>query len=164
MPWNPIRVEQRIGRIDRVGQQHPTIRIVSLHYKGTVEADVCMALRDRIDLFQSVVGPLQPILSRLPRTIADAIRSGESRSEAGRLTVARAVVKQEEELEWQGFDIDAMTESDLSVPKPAPSPVTMDDLERIIQSPDLMPVAFNVQTLGTESTDCSYRVQMWLSG
>ncbi|QVL47544.1 MAG: hypothetical protein KFB96_17820 [Thiocapsa sp.] len=33
MPWNPMRVEQRIGRIDRLGQEHPEIRIVNLHYQ-----------------------------------------------------------------------------------------------------------------------------------
>ena len=31
MPWNPMRVEQRIGRIDRLGQDHPAIRIVNLY-------------------------------------------------------------------------------------------------------------------------------------
>ena len=53
MPWNPMRVEQRIGRIDRLGQKHPTIRIVNLHYEGTVETDVYRALRNRISLFES---------------------------------------------------------------------------------------------------------------
>ena len=48
MPWNPMRVEQRIGRIDRLGQQHAHIRIVNLHYEGTVETDVYRALRERI--------------------------------------------------------------------------------------------------------------------
>src|SRR3546814_13421875 len=38
-PWNPMRVEQRIGRIDRLGQRLVRIRIVDLHYDGTVEAD-----------------------------------------------------------------------------------------------------------------------------
>ena len=47
MPWNPMRVEQRIGRIDRLGQRHGTIRIVNLHYEGTVETDVYRALRVR---------------------------------------------------------------------------------------------------------------------
>ncbi len=56
MPWNPMRVEQRIGRIDRLGQAHPAIRIVNLHYAGTVETDVYRALRTRINLFESVVG------------------------------------------------------------------------------------------------------------
>ena len=45
MPWNPMRVEQRIGRIDRLGQEHRVIRIVNLHYEGTVETDVYRALR-----------------------------------------------------------------------------------------------------------------------
>jgi SNF2 family DNA or RNA helicase len=48
MPWNPMRVEQRIGRIDRVGQRFSDIRIVNLHYEDTIEADVYRALRDRI--------------------------------------------------------------------------------------------------------------------
>ena len=64
MPWNPMRVEQRIGRIDRLGQAHPAIRIVNLHYEGTVETDVYRALRTRINLFEAVVGPLQPILAQ----------------------------------------------------------------------------------------------------
>ena len=76
MPWNPMRVEQRIGRIDRLGQTHPAIRIVNLHYAGTVETDVYSALRTRINLFESVVGPLQPILARLPSTIAGAVLGG----------------------------------------------------------------------------------------
>ena len=76
MPWNPMRVEQRIGRIDRHGQAHAAIRIVNLHYEGTVETDVYRALRTRINLFEAVVGPLQPILAQLPRTIAGAVLSG----------------------------------------------------------------------------------------
>ena len=82
MPWNPMRVEQRIGRIDRLGQRHPTIRIVNLHYEGTVETDVYRVLRDRIGLFESVVGPLQPILSRMPRTIRDAVLARGASGEA----------------------------------------------------------------------------------
>jgi len=66
LPWNPMRVEQRIGRIDRLGQQYGIIRIVNLHYQDTVEADVYHALRSRIDVFHKVVGGLQPILTRLP--------------------------------------------------------------------------------------------------
>ena len=82
MPWNPMRVEQRIGRIDRVGQQHPTIRIVNLHYQDTVETDVYIALRQRIRLFEDFVGGLQPILSTLPEAIKQvAVTSGEKQRE-----------------------------------------------------------------------------------
>ncbi len=58
MPWNPMRVEQRIGRIDRLGQAYPDIRIVNMHYADTVETDVYVALRHRIGLFERVVGGL----------------------------------------------------------------------------------------------------------
>ena len=81
MPWNPMRVEQRIGRIDRLGQQHPAIRIINLHYEDTVETDVYRALRERIGLFESVVGRLQPILARMPQTISEAVLSGARRSQ-----------------------------------------------------------------------------------
>ena len=43
-----MRVEQRIGRIDRLGQRFTDIRIVNLHYEDTIEADVYAALRLRI--------------------------------------------------------------------------------------------------------------------
>ena len=86
MPWNPMRVEQRIGRIDRLGQQHAHIRIVNLHYEGTVETDVYRALRERIHLFETVVGRLQPILAQLPSTITSAAlakdAAGTARSSA----------------------------------------------------------------------------------
>ena len=75
-----MRVEQRIGRIDRLGQKHPVIRIVNLHYEGTVETDVYRVLRDRLGLFQSVVGPLQPILSRMPAMLLARWRNSRTRT------------------------------------------------------------------------------------
>lgn len=42
-----MRVEQRIGRIDRLGQRFSDIRIINLHYEDTVEADVYRALPPR---------------------------------------------------------------------------------------------------------------------
>ncbi len=148
MPWNPMRVEQRIGRIDRLGQRHKIIRIVNLHYEGTVETDVYRALRSRIGLFESVVGRLQPILARLPQMISRTVLSGENRNARSRANVVDAIKHQAETAESRGFDIDAVTESDLTVPKQAPSPVTMEDLDRVIRSPDLMPPGFEVQRLG----------------
>lgn len=59
MPWNPMRVEQRIGRIDRLGQAFDNIRIVNLHYADTIETQVYQALSSRIQLFESFVGGLQ---------------------------------------------------------------------------------------------------------
>ena len=43
-----MRVEQRIGRIDRIGQIYSTVQIYNFYYDGTVEAKVYCRLRDRI--------------------------------------------------------------------------------------------------------------------
>ncbi len=45
-------VEQRIGRLDRIGQIYDTVRIHNFYYDGTVEAKVYKKLRDRIDAFE----------------------------------------------------------------------------------------------------------------
>jgi hypothetical protein len=81
MPWNPMRVEQRIGRIDRIGQTYPTVRIHNFYYDGTVEAKVYRKLRDRIDAFASVVGNLQPILAQVPTFIEQATMSVDPEEE-----------------------------------------------------------------------------------
>ena len=148
MPWNPMRVEQRIGRIDRLGQTHSTLRIVNLHYEGTVETDVYRALRERIGLFETVVGRLQPILAQLPRTISDAVLSGGDRESADRANIVDVIERRTREAETRGFDIDAALDEDLAMPVREPSPVTMDDLDRVVGAPDLMPPGADIQPLG----------------
>jgi superfamily II DNA or RNA helicase len=81
LPWNPMRVEQRIGRIDRIGQVHSTVNIHNFYYDGTVEAKVYRKLRDRIDAFQTVVGNLQPILAQVPTFIERAVMSADPEEE-----------------------------------------------------------------------------------
>ena len=146
MPWNPMRVEQRIGRIDRVGQRHATIRVVNLHYEGTVETAVYGALRSRIGLFEQIVGRLQPILARMPREITDAVLAGGTGQDAQR--VAERIARRVSEEEQAGFDIDAALDDDLTVPHRGQPPVTLDDLDRVIGDPDLMPPGTRVQPLG----------------
>ena len=146
MPWNPMRVEQRIGRIDRLGQRHATIRVVNLHCDGTVETAVYGALRDRIGLFEQVVGRLQPILARMPREIADAVLAGAESPDAP--NIADRINQRVSEEERRGFDIDAALDTDLRMPARHPSPVTLDDLDRVIRDPDLMPPGTEVQPLG----------------
>jgi len=81
MPWNPMRVEQRIGRIDRIGQRYETVRIHNFYYDGTVEAKVYRKLRDRINAFATVVGNLQPILAKVPTFIEQAAMSADPEEE-----------------------------------------------------------------------------------
>ena len=146
MPWNPMRVEQRIGRIDRVGQRHPAIRVVNLHYEGTVETAVYRALRRRIGLFEQVVGRLQPILAEMPRAIGDAVLAGRRAAVAP--NVADRIERRAAEEEQSGFDIDAVLDTDLAAPERPPSPVTLDDLDRVIADPGLMPPGTDVRPMG----------------
>lgn len=62
MPWNPMQVEQRIGRLDRFGQEHDKIFILNMHIPGTIETDIFERLYQRIGLFQESIGDLEPIL------------------------------------------------------------------------------------------------------
>ena len=146
MPWNPMRVEQRIGRIDRVGQRHATIRVVNLHYEGTVETAIYRALRRRIGLFEQVVGRLQPILAQMPREISAAVLGG--REAADFRDVADRIEHRASVEEQGGFDIDAGLDADLAMPERTPSPVTLDDLDRVITDPNLMPIGTEVRALG----------------
>lgn len=61
LPWNPMRVEQRIGRVHRLGQEHP-VRVVNLVAKGTIEAYVLEILERKIKMFELVVGEMEEIL------------------------------------------------------------------------------------------------------
>jgi SNF2 family DNA or RNA helicase len=61
LPWNPMKVEQRIGRLDRIGQTHDVV-IFNLACAGTIEERVLEVLENRIRLFEESVGALDPIL------------------------------------------------------------------------------------------------------
>jgi SNF2 family DNA or RNA helicase len=61
LPWNPMRVEQRIGRVHRLGQTHP-VRVINLAARGTIEAYVLEILERKIRMFELVVGEMEEIL------------------------------------------------------------------------------------------------------
>ena len=62
LPWNPMRVEQRIGRIDRLGQKHENISIIHFKINNTIEEKILTRLYERINIFKESIGDLQEIL------------------------------------------------------------------------------------------------------
>ena len=64
LPWNPMRIEQRIGRIHRLGQQKD-VHIYNFATQNTVEQHILKLLYEKIQLFERVVGELDEILTRL---------------------------------------------------------------------------------------------------
>lgn len=148
LPWNPMKVEQRIGRIDRLGQQHPEVLIANLHYRDTVETDVYLALRNRIQLLQSVVGRLQPILSQLPGLISESVLSGTARDPADRKNLTARIESQAQQARERGFDIDDSIEADVIEPERPPAPLTMDDLDLVIRTPEVLTPGIDVRPMG----------------
>jgi hypothetical protein len=69
LPWNPSKVEQRIGRVDRIGQRYPHILVVNLLLEDSIDARVYTVLRRRCHLFEQFVGPMQPVLARARRML-----------------------------------------------------------------------------------------------
>jgi len=74
LPWNPMRVEQRIGRLDRIGQKKP-VWIYNLFCEQTVEERVLEVLEQRIGMFKESVGSLDPILGEVERDIERLVLS-----------------------------------------------------------------------------------------
>ena len=86
LPWNPMRIEQRIGRIDRRGQRSEAVNIYNIITEGTVDADIYYRCLMRIGVFESSIGECEEILGRvaaeietivLDSTLTDAERSSK---------------------------------------------------------------------------------------
>lgn len=85
LPWNPMVVEQRIGRLDRFGQRAERILIFNLSAPGTIEDEILNRLYTRIRLFESYIGDLEAILGNeiasLTKDLFDPELSEERRRE-----------------------------------------------------------------------------------
>lgn len=83
LPWNPMEVEQRIGRIDRFGQTEDKVLILNFHTPGTIETDIVDRIHSRIGVFTDSIGELEPILRRsvgqLRKTMFDFTLTPEQR-------------------------------------------------------------------------------------
>lgn len=63
LPWNPMVVEQRIGRIDRFGQCSPIVHIYNFIVSDSIQEIIYERLLDRINIFRECIGDLEAILS-----------------------------------------------------------------------------------------------------
>ncbi|MDQ0566863.1 helicase [Erythrobacter citreus] len=143
MPWNPMRVEQRIGRIDRLGQRFEDIRIVNLHYKDTVETEVYCALSSRIRLFEDMVGGLQPILSAVSKEIGAIALAG------GSVDVEDTLGTTIDQVEAPTVDID---DQDFfgEMPEMGVPAIDLAFIARAVGDSNLVPPGYEVRQLGTE--------------
>ena len=75
LPWNPAKVEQRIGRIDRIGQKNSKILIFNFVYKGSIEERVFARLCERVSMFSHVLGYTEEILGNIIEKLSKSIFS-----------------------------------------------------------------------------------------
>ena len=65
IPWNPMRIEQRIGRIDRFGQESETVVIINFITPNTIDAEIYNRCFMRIGIFESAIGSSEEILGSI---------------------------------------------------------------------------------------------------
>ena len=102
LPWNPMVVEQRIGRLDRIGQQAQKISIFNLSIPGTIEDRILSRLYARIQIFEQSIGDLEPIIGEEIQKLTRDLFNGDlnpSQQEARIQQSAEALENRRQDLE-----------------------------------------------------------------
>ena len=69
LPWNPTRIEQRIGRIDRLGQKAEIIHIWNLYFEETIDARIVSRLLSRLRVFEEALGEAEAVVGEVVRRL-----------------------------------------------------------------------------------------------
>jgi SNF2 family DNA or RNA helicase len=113
LPWNPMAIEQRIGRIDRIGQSREVF-VFNLVTRGTLEEQILTLLDEKISMFELVVGEVGTILGALeeerdfPDLVLDAWLET---TEAGRIEAFDALGRRLDEARLQHEGAKALDEA-----------------------------------------------------
>ena len=142
MPWNPMRVEQRIGRIDRIGQRYDEVHVHNYFFRDTVEAQVYERLSARIDWFEHVVGTLQPILHNVGRAITKLAMMERKKRVATFGDTISEIESQAGSHDQAMIDLDDLVDQSIHAFTGPESPVSLADVERLFLSSEVTRLRF----------------------
>lgn len=117
LPWNPMVVEQRIGRVDRIGQSAEKILIVNMVASETIEERILLRLYDRIGVFEDTIGEIDPILGDTVEKLASEAVQGKLTPDQQRKRAeesANAMVNRRNEAESLSEKTDTLLAADQS--------------------------------------------------
>jgi len=115
LPWNPMRVEQRIGRIDRIGQKFDKLHIFNLCIIGSIEDRILNRLYSKLNIFESSIGELEPILGELEKelNIAELMKLSQAEIDNKLNLKGLALERKKSEILENNSEFDKMLNEDL---------------------------------------------------
>ncbi|MDE0042105.1 MAG: helicase-related protein, partial [Candidatus Poribacteria bacterium] len=111
LPWNPMRIEQRIGRIDRMGQQSEHVTIFNLITPGTIDADIYERCLLRIGVFESALGGSEEVLGEITTELREIAENYDLTEEERRAKLQQLednqirLIQEKERLEDQQLEL-----------------------------------------------------------
>jgi len=115
LPWNPMRVEQRIGRIDRIGQKFDKLHIFNLCIINSIEDRILNRLYTKLDIFENSVGELEPILGDLEKqlNISELLKLSPQELDKTIHLKELAIKREELEIQEQNSEVEKLINEDV---------------------------------------------------